>query len=1575
MKKRSVLIFLLSLISIISVNVGVTAVAYAQDPIAPVEYAMGDANLDGKVNSRDAVLIKQFVIGLTELSEKQKLFADVNGDGKVNSRDAVKIQQFIIGMIDDLGEHQHVFDKMVESDIYLASEATCTSGKTYYYSCSCECFGSQTFEVGEPIGHTYNKEVTAPTCTEQGYSTYTCACGDSYVSDYVDALGHNFNKSICSKCGFSNLAFTLSEDENSYIVTGMGECIETEIIIPETYNGKPVTAIAESAFASNKTLSKVEIASSVKVINASAFAGCENLVEIIIPYGVERIEGGAISSCISLKHVEIPESVTHIGDTAFYWDLALETIVISNSVATIGHHAFAKCPELQYVIMGNGVKTINYLAFAQCDVLIAFYYVGTPEEWNAINKTYSNDVLTTTPVYYYTENTDAIPNDGVKRWSYDENGNPVVVTHQHKFTVVITAPTCTEQGYTTYTCWCEETYVDNYEDALGHNFSKSICANCGLSNLGFALSEDENSYIVTGMGDCTETEIIIPETYNGKPVTAIAESAFIDNKTLTKVKIADSVKVIGASAFAGCGNITEINIPYGVERIENSTFQVCAGLTNIEIPETVTYIGNTAFYWCENLEKIVIPNSVITLGAHVFASCKKAQYVVMGNGVKTINYLAFNGCSVLEAIYYVGTPEEWNAINKTWSNEALTSTPLYYYHENAEDVPNDGVKRWSYDENRNPIVVEHKHKYTSIDTKVTCTEQGYTTHTCKCGYSYKDNIVEPLGHRYQNDICLVCGLGKLAFELSEDGNSYVVTGIVHNLDNKIIIPKTFKGKPVTAIAKEAFYNYENIISVEIPDSVTTIGQSAFAMCSSLQSIAIPNSITTISDFAFACCNQLESIVIPNSITSIGHYAFYECFALDRVYYSGTASEWAQITIASENAQLGEATVYYYVASAQDVPNDNGRYWGYNQDGTIKIWANATFNNLSFVLSEDGNSYVVNGMGDCTETQVIIPETYNGKPVTAIGWYAFFGCTKLSSIVIPDSVRDIGRFAFYGCISLERITIPSSVKSIGWYAFYECSALEKVTIEDGVEFIGEWAFFGCSSLESITIPNSVKEIEDCAFYSCTSIKYNEKDGLKYLGNDTNKYLYLIGACKTDILTVNIDKNCKFIGPDAFRDCTSLLMVEIPYGVKNIGSFAFKNCTALKSVIISDSVINIGNNAFSGCRSLSSVELGGNVKSIGWYAFYNCKSLKSIVIPESVEEIVAGAFAGCSILEMVLISGGVEEIGYSTFYNCASLQYNVKGGLKYLGNETNKYLYLVGVSDKNITTAEIDSNCKFIGLEAFKDCTKLTSVTIPEGVTTIGVGAFYNCIALENVVIPSSVKSIEYIAFYNCTALTNIVIPNGVATIGAGAFAQCSQLESVEIPESVKTIGAGAFYNCIALESVEIPSTVKVINAGTFYGCISLDSVEIPDGVTTIGSYAFADCVLLENVEVPESVINVGNNAFGNVEYVKQTEKDGLIYLGSEKNEYLLLVGVSDTSITIAEVDSNCKYIKSQAFNDCTALENVVIPSSVVAIAENAFGACTKIEKVYYKGNAEGWAKIDIANNNAPLINAKRYYLSK
>lgn len=308
--------------------------------------------------------------------------------------------------------------------------------------------------------------------------------------------------------------------------------------------------------------------------------------------------------------------------------------------------------------------------------------------------------------------------------------------------------------------------------------------------------------------------------------------------------------------------------------------------------------------------------------------------------------------------------------------------------------------------------------------------------------------------------------------------------------------------------------------------------------------------------------------------------------------------------------------------------------------------------------------------------------------------------------------------------------------------------------------------------------------------------------------------------------------KAIDDNAFSSCTKLTGITIPNSVTSIGEWAFYNCTELTEITIPNSVTNIGEYAFYACQKVASLTIGNHVETIGNWAFAHCDGLTDIYIPASVTSIGNAAFGICGNVESITVDA--SNTVYCVKNNCL-----IKTESKEL------------VQGFNNSTIPADGSVTSICDNAFYQCGKLTTLTIPDSVTKIGENAFFDCTGLTDLTIGAGIQHIGIGAFYSCEELTNIVIPDGVKNIEDDAFGWCSKLESVSIPNSVTRIGNRTFNHCVALTDITIPDSVKSIGDYAFYYCTGLKNFVIPSTVTDIGDLAFDGCTNLVLTVYPNS----------------------------------------------------------------------------------------------------------------------------
>ena len=821
------------------------------------------------------------------------------------------------------------------------------------------------------------------------------------------------------------------------------------------------------------------------------------------------------------------------------------------------------------------------------------------------------------------------------------------------------------------------------------------------------------------------------------------------------------------------------------------------------------------------------------------------------------------------------------------------------------------------------VIDANGHTFTSVVTPPTCTEQGYTTHTCHCGYAYVDAYVDANGHEYTSVVtpptCTqqgytthTCHCGYAYVDAYVDANGHEYTSVVTPptcTQQGYTTHTCHCGSTYADTYVEAFGHSYNDWYVTLEPNCTEAGTERHdcTNCDHYEEQIVP-----------AIGHSCSSTLTPPTCTEPG-YSTYTC-------HCG----------------------YTYVDTYVDA-------LGHNFENCVCSVCGYS-NCLSFTLLRDGTYSVKAKTSKYLPAELSLPANYMGIPVSTIADSAFRNCSQLTSVTIPDGIKVIGKQAFSENPALIHVEIGSDVTTINSKAFENCSGIKSLSIPDRVTYIGTGVLSGCSSLESLDLPfvgqsvNATISSESTLFgYIFGTRSYSGSINIRqyYSANDYKEY-YI----PKSLMSVTITGGNILYG--AFSYCSNLTNITLHDGITNIGDSAFAYCESLTSITIPDSVKSIGKSAFSWCIQMRSIAIGLSVEEIGSNAFNACNKLVE-VINHSDLKIEAGSY------EWGNIANNAIEV-----HDKASKIVNKDGYLFYAG-DTN---YLLGYegSDTIVLPESYEGKDYRIHNNAFYRCQDLQSITIPDLVTGIGDNTFSHCSSLKNITIGVGCKSIGDSAFSFCSNLTSIAIGDGCTYIGDYAFSYTA-LKSITIGDGPTIIGNYAFSNCTSLKSVRLGEGTTSIGQRSFEKCQNLTDIVVPNSVTSIGARAFDGCSSLYSITLPfvgssafassasESTLFgyiFGTSSFTNSVAVKQ------YYTGNNYKTYYIPIFL-DVTVTGGNLHygafSNCdtlsaitleegvRDIGERAFYNCSEINSITIPHSTTSIGKNAFYGCTDLKSVF------------------------------
>lgn len=861
----------------------------------------------------------------------------------------------------------------------------------------------------------------------------------------------------------------------------------------------------------------------------------------------------------------------------------------------------------------------------------------------------------------------------------------------------------------------------------------------------YNIAEDGSLAGLTDYGIANYTEITVPSvveltdeeklTVSKVTVTQIAANAFENCAFLTKVTLSNDIVTIGEAAFAGCVNLAEFVI--GTEN---------AGVSLSKLTE----VGANAFRNATALEAIAFPVTVSAYGDSVLS-----------------------GCSGLKEVSYNGNM----AFGKLFGSDS---------YENSYSVIQNGVNYYV------PNVL--------VSIKVTAGISKIANY-CFANLTKVENITYP---------DTVTSIGTAAFENS--GITAVdFTNIIY-------------------IGANAF-SHTNLSSATLSDKLEVWGSGAFSFCEALTSVVINHNPSEIPSSLFEGCKALTSVEGVDSVIRVGKAAFKDTaltsfatvnnvVAVGDYAFKGVTSLATDgfTKVASIGIEAFEATgvigqVFYKAENASSVISDGVLYvapQAFKGLAVTSVAIPASVIEIGEGAFENCTSLASVTFAAAARIRYILPRAFYGctalngftvpTSVVQIGYEAFassglqtidlaaatdlrvvgdraFAYSKLSAIVLPESVRSLGTEAFRGVVTLSNANI-GSLTAIPDGTFRGCSNLNEFTINETIVSIGNKAFAE-SGIVKVTVNGMSDEEDKSALAKIGEFAFENAE--KFTGFVRNEYT----RPKKDAEGNPVyEMEADGVTPKKDADGNPIPVTEtvsggagLPEKVENVGSGAFKGNVKLAE-FAATGLKKLADNLFAGCEALEEVRIG-QVTEIGDYAFYNCKALTDIYYGPG-DKAVLNKF-GASL----------ASIGDSAFENCVNLfDQNINSSLTALTEIGNKAFY----DNKLITALEIPQKVTVIGSEAFSGCSSVSTLTFQEGsaLATIGYEAFRGCRGITEVKFGDTLSVIERDAFGGCSSLETIVFGKGITSIGARAFAGIKANAKVKfVGEKAPILDANAF----------------------------------------------------------------------------------------------------------------------------------------------------------------------------------------
>ncbi len=638
-----------------------------------------------------------------------------------------------------------------------------------------------------------------------------------------------------------------------------------------------------------------------------------------------------------------------------------------------------------------------------------------------------------------------------------------------------------------------------------------------------------------------------------------------------------------------------------------------------------------------------------------------------------------------------------------------------------------------------------------------------------------------------------------------------------DFDGTLIVPNW-----VTKIGADVFSNNKKIKNVKFEgdNNLTHIGDRCFYSCSNLRKVTLEycDNLEEIGTNAFSK-TALTAITIPKKVSNIGE-AFWNCNSLSLIRLMRAENDkitnivWNDESILLSDVYPKLTKIYVPEAGYERYKAHAALVEGLSELITVN-------EDFTYKLLNDGTYSIDNGK-QRIKGKLIIPEYYNGKPVTEVAMNAFSGCDEITEVELSKNIKTLGINAFKNCKKIKKVIMYGVVDLD--YAFNGCENISMVEIcyEDESKFATPLLSWG-NEMPHYTTVYSLKGVEKRVEKSYR-LGYGEKGLIQAAELE---FTYLTNSNAYAVSAKNDEIGKTLVIPSYFEGKP----------VVAISDDGFANKENIENLIfLPDSQLNyIGNNAFAGCSSLKYFTLPSSLKTIQAEAFKGCNNLVTVYTMSSA--VSNENFSGAQSLDCIVLLNGEAE-GKEYFADITGLKFE---------EIMSKY----STPAVPITTGTY--RVSYIGTN------KGARIVVPsfykgKPVVEIAENAYEGMTGSKVVSLPYTIKKVGANAFKDCTSLETVYIPSGVTSIGAGAFSGCTSLTSINLSNGLTSISANAFSDCTSLTSIEIPSSVTVIESNAFAWCSELHTVTFTrtaaQGITQVGEDAFKYCEILATVNLPE-----------------------------------------------------------------------------------------------------------------------------